>query len=80
MKYPGRELCPEQLPDGTLSVHVAKWGWEYKHRGPRPKAPRPSDPAAVRDALAPFMPQGVTVQRVEDCGIYLVFTLEEKRQ
>ena len=75
-RYPERELAPQELPDGTLSVRVAKWGWEYKHRGPRPAKPYPSDPAAVLTALAPFMPEGVTVQCVDDCGTYIRLFLE----
>lgn len=77
LKYPERELIPQELPDGTMSVRLAKYGWEYKHRGPRPKTPYPSNSAAVRDALAQFMPKGVTIQRVEDCGTYLQIYMEE---
>lgn len=79
-RFPMRELTPQQLPDGTLSVRLTKWGWEYKHRGPRPKQPQPSNPAAVRAALSGVLPDGVTIQAVEDHGKYLIILLEEKKQ
>lgn len=76
-RYPMRELMPQVSPDGTLSVRLTKWGWEYKHRGPRPKQPQPSNPAAVRAALSGVLPDGVTIQAVEDHGKYLIILLEE---
>ena len=36
LKYPRRELRPRLDSDGALTVCLMKWGWEYKHRGPRP--------------------------------------------
>lgn len=75
-RYPMRELAPQQLPDGTLSVKLTKWGWEYKRRHPRPKQPYPSDPAAVRDALNTLLPDGVTIRTVEDHGTYITLILE----
>ena len=41
LKYPGRELQSQVNPDGTATVTLALYGWEYKHRGPRPKTPPP---------------------------------------
>ena len=76
-RYPMRELMPQVSPDGTLSVRLTKWGWEYKHRGPRPEKPYPSNPAAVRAALSGVLPDGVTIRAVEDHGTYLLIILEE---
>ena len=76
-RYPMRELTPQQLPDGTLSVRLTKWGWEYKHRGPRPKQPQPSNPAAVRAALSGVLPDGVTIQAVEDHGTFIELMIVE---
>lgn len=76
-RYPMRELTPQQLPDGTLSVRLTKWGREYKHRGPRPKKPYPSNPAAVRAALSGVLLDGVTIQAVEDHGTHLKIYMEE---
>ena len=72
-----RELAPQQLPDGTLSVKLTKWGYEYKHRGPRPKKPYPVDPAAVRAALNAFLPDGVPIRAVEDHDTHIMLILEE---
>jgi len=77
LKYPGRELCVRRLYGGTISARLAKWGWEYKHRGPRPKSTPPINTAAVRAALSSVMPPGVTIRSVEDCGKYLRLILEE---
>ena len=76
-RYPMRELAPQQLPDGTLSVKLTKWGYEYKHRGPRPKKPYPVDPAAVRAVLNAFLPDGVTIRAVEDHDTHIMLILEE---
>lgn len=76
-RYPMRELAPQQLPDGTLSVKLTRWGWEYKHRGPRPKQPYPINPAAVRVAINAILPDGVTIRAVEDHGTHLKIYLEE---
>lgn len=80
VKYPPRELAPRRLSDGTLAVNVARWGWEYKHRGPKPKVVVPIDPVAVREALAPIMPEGVTIHKVVDCDRYIeiIFLVKEK--
>jgi len=78
-RYPMRELMPQRNTDGTMTVHVAKWGWEYKHRGPRPASPAPINPAAVRDTLASVMPDGVTIQAVEDHGTFITITLQETK-
>lgn len=75
-RYPMRELAPQQLPDGTLSVKLTKWGWEYKHRGPRPKFPRPSNPAAVCAALNAILLDGVAIRAVEDHGTHIILILE----
>lgn len=75
-RFPMRELIPTENPDGTLSVRLTKWGWEYKHRGPRPKQPYPVNLAAVRAALSEVLPDGVLIQAVEDHGTYLTIFLE----
>ncbi len=70
IKYPERELQPQVSPDGTLFT-LAFYGWEYKHRGPRPKTPPPIDPAAVQAALNAALPDGLSVIAVQDYGKYL---------
>ena len=37
IKYPAREIRPVLMQDGSWRVSLALWGYEYKHRGPRPK-------------------------------------------
>lgn len=77
VKYPPRELAPRRLSDGTLAVRIARYGYEYKHRGPKPPI-YPINTAAVHNALAPVMPEGVTIQNVVDCGRYITITFKEE--
>lgn len=75
VRYPMRELRPRLDSDGALTVCLMKWGWEYKHRGPRPPRPVPVDTAAVTAALADA---GLPVVSVEDFGPGLRITLKEE--
>ena len=76
IKYPGRELQPQANPDGTATVTLAFYGWEYKHRGPRPKTPPPIDPAAVQAALNAALPDGLSVIAVQDHGRQVAIQLK----
>lgn len=77
VKYPPRELALRPLQDGTFTVNLARWGWEYKHRGPRPKGFYPIDLNAVHAVLSSVMPEGVTIQNITDCGKYISIIFEE---
>ena len=79
VRYPTRELRPIMADDGTLSVTLALWGWEYKHKGPRPPVPPPVDVAAVLAALSAVMPEGVKIRTVENCGTYIKISMEVKK-
>ena len=78
IKYPGRELQPQANPDGTATVTLALYGWEYKHRGPRPKTPPPIDPAAVQAALNAALPDGLSVIAVQDHGTKISIKIKEE--
>lgn len=78
LKYPGRELQPQANPDGTATVTLALYGWEYKHRGPRPKTPPPVDPAAVQAAIATALPDGLSVIAVQDHGTKITVKIKEE--
>ena len=77
VKYPMRELRPTMEADGSLSVALALYGFEYKHRGPRPPAPPPVNVGAVCDALSGAMPQGVKIKAAENCGKFIILQLED---
>ena len=77
IKYPERELQPQVSPDGTLFT-LAFYGWEYKHRGPRPKTPPPIDPAAVQAALNAALPDGLSVIAVQDHGTKITVKIKEE--
>ena len=78
LKYPGRELQPQVNPDGTTAVTLALYGWEYKHRGPRPKTPPPIDPAAVQAALNAALPDGLSVIAVQDHHTKIIVKIKEE--
>lgn len=78
VKYPMRELRPTMEHGGRLSISIALYGWEYKHKGPRPPAPPPVNVGAVCDALSGAMPQGVKIKAAENCGTYILIKMEEE--
>lgn len=78
LRYPVRQLRPQSSQDGLLSVSLAVYGWEYKHKGPRPKTPPHIDPVAVQAALNAALPDGLVVIAVQDYGKKLQITIKEK--
>lgn len=78
IKYPERELQPQVSPDGTATVTLRKWGFEYKHRGSRPKTPPPIDPAAVQAVLNDALPDGLSVIAVQDHGTKITVKIKEE--
>ena len=71
VRYPMRELRPTLNADGSISVRLALYGWEYKHRGPRPKSPPPVDPTAVQAVFNTAFPDGIIVTDVQDYATYI---------
>lgn len=79
IKYPTRELQPQVNPDGSLTVTLALYGWEYKHRGPRPKTPPHIDPVAVQAALNAVLLDGLSVTAVQDHGTKITVKIKEEK-
>lgn len=78
IKYPTRELRPQVNPDGSLTVSLALYGWEYKHQGPRPRSLPLVDTAAVQAALNFTLTDGLIVVAVHDHRQKLQITIKEK--
>lgn len=78
VKYPRRELAPRLLADGSLTVTLALYGWEYKHRGPRPKPP-PVDTAAIQTAFNAVLPDGCRVSAVQYTGTSIILNIKYRR-
>ena len=76
IKYPPKELRPQVNPDGSLTVSLAFYGWEYKHKGPRPKTPPHIDTVAVQAAFNAVLPDGLTVIAVQDHGKHIILTVQ----
>lgn len=78
IKYPMRELRPVVNADGSLSVKLAKWGYEYKHRGKKPTFPYPVDTAAIQAALNSALSDGYQVTAAENCKTYILCIIRRK--
>ena len=78
IKYPPREIRPVEQPDGSYTVDIYLWGYEYKHRGPRPKLLPPIVSAAIQTALNDALPEGITSTDVRNHGKYIEIKLEVK--
>lgn len=64
-------------PDGTYTVSLAKWGYEYKHRSRRPNQPPPTiNIKGVKSALAAALAPDFTVLDVQDCGTTIKIYIE----
>lgn len=77
VKYPPRELRPIRHPDGSFIVEVSLYGFEYKHRGPRPKAPPTVDAEAIRHTLNEMLPDDLYVAAAEARHTCVLLTLHE---
>lgn len=73
LMYPPRGLVLLEQDNGGLLAILFKWGYEYKHRGPKPKTPPPADCEGIRELLTGRFP-GVKIT-VEDYGpqVYIFF-------
>ena len=78
LKYPPRGLFLIPNPDGPLTATMAKWGFQYKCRSPRPKSPPTIDPAAMMEAFNSALPDGLSVIAVEDRGRQVAIQLKEE--
>ena len=77
IKYPVREIQPQRQPDGTITLALHKWGYEYKHRGPKPKLP-PIDPEAIAAILnTALFGTGFQVRSVQDTQKQIILIMEE---
>ena len=71
IRYPRRELRPVMQPDGSITVKLPFWGWEYKHRGSRPSSPPSVDPEDIRTALNTLLPDDLTITAAEHLGTHI---------
>lgn len=77
-RYPFRELCPRQLPDGAVELTVAKQGFGYKCHGRRPRTPPLVDLRGVQERLSVHLLPSITIRSVADIGKSILVTLEDK--
>jgi hypothetical protein len=75
VKYPGRECQVKQLSGNCFTVSLARWGYEYKHRGPRPKIVPPLNLSAIQAEITAALPDGYAVAAVQDCKTHIVLTI-----
>ena len=75
VKYPLREIQPQQLPDGSFAVRLALVGYEYKHRGPKPQIPPIIDTEEVRLVLNALLPNGLYVFAAEPHKTHIIINI-----
>ena len=79
IKYAYRELQPEEHEDGTVSVKLTVSGWEYKHRGKRPRMPPTLDIPVIQTAVDKHLSaHGFAVDRVENKTYFIVLYIIRK--
>lgn len=63
LMYPPRGVIISEQDNGDILVTLFKWGYEYKHRGPKPKTPPPADCEGIREIIANRFPDvNITVE------------------
>lgn len=77
VKYPYRELQPKIVSDGTIVLRCALYGYEYKRRHPRPKAPPAVDPSAIKEAFNIALSPRFAVLSVEARETEILMILED---
>lgn len=78
LMYPPRGIVLLEQDNGGLLAIVHKWGYQYKHRGPKPKVPPLADCEGIKEALQNRIP-GVTVKSVDDHGPQVRIYIEEEK-
>ncbi len=76
LMYPPRGIALLEGDNGGLLAIVSKWGFQYKHRGPKPKNPPPADCEGIKRVLQHHIP-GVKIISVEDHGSQIWIHMEE---
>ena len=78
LKYPLKELKFHTLPNGDLEATLPKYGFEYKHRGSKPKTPPFVDLKYTAAVLTcSFTPDYVLVS-IEDIGTAIKIIIRRK--
>ena len=73
-----RDLLITKLDAERAVISVAKWGWQYKRRGPRPSRPPSTAPDAIREALNERLPADLSVSEVNDLGERVEIVVERR--
>lgn len=78
VKYPTRELRIKSLSNGDVEATLSKYGFEYKHRGSKPKTPPPVDleytAAVITRAIAPDF----SLISIEDIGTAIKIIVQRR--
>ena len=74
--YPLRELRPQLTDDGAVVLTVAKRGYGYKHRGPKPREPPAADVRGIREVLNTALEYPYQIVDVEDRGREIIVKMD----
>lgn len=73
-----RELRPQLTDNGNVILTVAKFGYGYKYRGPRPREPPAADVCGIKEVLNMVLEFPYHIREVQDQGRNIIIILEVK--
>lgn len=76
-RYPLRELRPKLTDDGNVILSVAKFGYGYKYRGPRPREPPAVDVYGIKEVLNTALEKPYQIREVQDQGRNVLIIMED---
>ena len=78
IKYPMREIQPV-CQDSTIMLTLKKYGYEYKHRGPRPKTAPVIQADKIRQILNNALSPVFIVESIEDTETSVILTVRKRQ-
>lgn len=76
VRYPSRDLIITQLEAESAVITVAKWGWHYKRKSPRPSRPPSANPVEIKTVLNERLPAELYISEVNDLGTHIQLKIE----
>lgn len=77
IKYPTREVRIIQCANGIMKVFLARRGYEYKHRGPRPKNQLYIEAEELKAIFNRALAPKYSVLEIEVQNTYIIIRLKE---
>lgn len=78
--YPPRGLDIHTLPNGEIEAKLPKVGFEYKHRGSKPKTPPVVDLQYTAAVLSQALAPDFVLTAIEDVGTAIKLVIRRQKQ